>query len=445
MFLFRFLPLALLAYFLAPRFLKNGVLLLASLIFYAWGEPRYIVIMFLSIVVDYIASNGIEKKPQYKKWFLALSVAMNMGLLMGFKYLDFFITNANHFGGLNLPLLNLTLPLGISFYTFQTMSYTIDVYRGKVEAETNIIDFGAYVCLFPQLIAGPIVKYVDIHRELKQRRVVLDQITVGVRYFVMGLASKVLIANPIGLLWHDVQALGVQGISTPMAWLGILAFAFQIYFDFSGYSLMAIGLGKILGFEFPQNFDFPYMSRSVTEFWRRWHMTLGGWFREYVYIPLGGNRKRQGLNLLVVWFLTGFWHGAGWHFIIWGLYFALFLVIEKRHLDWLGRHPKLASVYALFVVLMGWVFFSANGLGDALLYFKRLFTWHFSSDFLYALRQYGTTFVMAAFFSTPWIKRFYERNKHHQVVMTLGLLGIFLISVAYLVDATFNPFLYFRF
>lgn len=452
MFLFRFMPLALLAYYIAPRFMKNGVLLLVSLIFYAWGEPKYVLIMFLSIAVDYIASNGMARyrESKFKKnAFMALSVATNMGLLLTFKYTNFFIENINWIGGFSLSPVALTLPLGISFYTFQTMSYSIDVYRGKVAPEKNLIDFGAYVCLFPQLIAGPIVKYVDVQRELKQRRMNLDQMTEGVRYFIMGLSSKVLIANPMGQLWNDVTVLGVDQVSTPLAWIGIIGFAFQIYFDFSGYSLMAIGLGKMLGFEFPKNFDFPYMSKSITEFWRRWHMTLGSWFREYVYIPLGGNRKgvrRQMLNLFIVWFLTGFWHGASWNFIFWGLYFALFLVVEKVFLlKRLERYRGVSHVYAMFVVLIGWVIFANEDLGALGAHLKSLFTLNGGDDYKYALSQYGTTLVLAVFFSTPIIKKVYQRFENRPILVGTGLMALFALCVAYLVDASFNPFLYFRF
>lgn len=454
-FLFRFMPLAFLAYYIAPRFMKNGVLLLVSLLFYAWGEPKYVLIMFFSIALDYTASNGIERfrdRKVLKRLFMALSVMGNMGLLLTFKYTNFFIENINHFGGFSVNPVALTLPLGISFYTFQTMSYTIDVYRGQVKAEKNLIDFGAYVCLFPQLIAGPIVKYVDVAKELKERTMNLDQISEGIRYFIMGLCSKILIANPMGQLWNDVQTLGISNVSTPMAWIGIIGFAFQIYFDFSGYSMMAIGLGKMLGFEFPKNFDYPYTSRSITEFWRRWHMTLGSWFREYVYIPLGGNRmgmKRQMINLFIVWFLTGFWHGASWNFIFWGLYFAIFLIIEKVFLlKYLNKSQILSRVYAMFVVLIGWVIFANESLTTLGGYLHRLFVWQSGStafDYRYALSHYGFVLVLAVFFSAPWIKRFYERFERRKVFVGLGLTTLFLICVSYLVDSSFNPFLYFRF
>ncbi len=452
MFLFRFLPLALLAYFIAPRFMRNGVLLVISLLFYGWGEPKYILIMFVSIVVDYVASGGIERHRGSKAWmrfYLSLSVMTNMGLLLGFKYTNFFIENINALTGSNVSLMAITLPLGISFYTFQTMSYTLDVYYGRAHAESNIIDFGAYVCLFPQLIAGPIVKYVDVQHELKHRQIDLKQIDYGIRYFIMGLASKVLIANNVGLLWADVQAIGFDKVSTPLAWLGILAFAFQIYFDFSGYSMMAIGLGKILGFEFPKNFDFPYASRSITEFWRRWHMTLGSWFREYVYIPLGGNRHgllRQLLNLAIVWFLTGFWHGASWNFIFWGLYFLVFLILEKMFLlTILNRFKGIAHVYTALVVLLSWVIFAITDMHDIGMYFSRLTALDMGSDALYAIQNYGFVLLLAFVFSGPWIKGLYESLKERRVLVTTVLGVIFVLCVSYLVDSSFNPFLYFRF
>ncbi len=431
--------------------MKNGVLLIISLIFYAWGEPRYILIMLISILVDYTASNAIDyfQKLWVKRLFLGFSLFTNIGLLMTFKYIDFFIANLNSVLNTEFTPLRLTLPLGISFYTFQTMSYTLDVYKGKVKAEKNIINFGAYVCLFPQLIAGPIVKYVDIQKELKDRKIKLEQISEGIRYFIMGLASKVIIANAIGMLWKDIEAIGVTHVSMAMAWLGIIGYTFQIYFDFSGYSLMAIGLGKMLGFQFPKNFDFPYLSTSITEFWRRWHITLGDWFREYLYIPLGGNRKgvkRQRLNLFIVWSLTGFWHGASWNFILWGLYFAFFLIIEKEFLlEWLYNHKIFSHIYAMIVIIFGWVIFATPNITQLWLYIHKMFSFDRGQDYLYALSNYGITFLLAILFSTYWIKKVYERYAQRFILVGIALMIIFLISVSYLVDSTFNPFLYFRF
>ena len=341
------------------------------------------------------------------------------------------------------------LPLGISFYTFQTMSYTIDVYRGKVEAEDNIINFGAFVVLFPQLIAGPIVTYADVHKELKERKITLPMIDDGLRLFIMGLGSKVLIANNIGALWTEVQTLGFANVSTPLVWLGILAYSFQIYFDFSGYSLMAIGLGRMLGFVFPQNFNYPYISKSVTEFWRRWHMTLGSWFRDYVYIPLGGNRCSKGrnfFNIFAVWFLTGFWHGANWNFILWGLYFWVFLMIEKSFLlKKLEKSKVWSHVYLLSIVVISWAMFAVADMTELGALFGRMFAFEGGTDWLYYLQNYGLIFISAAVFSTPLLKKAYEKWGHHQWLKTGVLACILLLSVAYLVDSTYNPFLYFNF
>ena len=452
LFLFYFMPVAFLLYYLTPRCAKNGVLLILSLIFYAWGEVRYLPIMFASILVDYIASNQIERSGDHKgkrRFWLTVSVVFNLGMLGFFKYSGFLVSNLDAATGLAIPIPALTLPLGISFYTFQTMSYTIDVYRGQVKPEHNIIDFGAFVVLFPQLIAGPIVRYTDIQRELRERRMNLDQISSGVRTFILGLASKVLIANNIGALWTQVEQLGFGGISTPQAWIAVFAFHFQIYFDFSGYSLMAIGLGRMLGFEFPKNFDFPYISKSMTEFWRRWHITLGSWFKEYLYFPLGGNRKgqvRTFLNLFFVWAATGFWHGASWNFVLWGIFFFVLIMIEKAFLKKpLDRHPLLAQCYMLPLLMVSWVVFAVPDFSQMGLFFSRMFGGYVGEDWIYSLRNYGVTFLLAALFSTPVLKGALQRTEKNRLaaVAIYGFLAV--TSVAYLVDATYNPFLYFRF
>ena len=452
LFLFRFLPAAMLLYYITPRRAKNLMLMLVSLFFYSWGEPKYFPIMIISVVLDYSMGRIIEAHRGNRtvcRLALLGSLVGNLGMLMFFKYTDFFIGNFNNWFGLSIPLLKLTLPLGISFYTFQTLSYTIGVYRGDFPAERNIIDFGAFVVLFPQLIAGPIVKYADISHELKHRTINLARITEGVKIFTFGLAKKVLIANNLGAFWQEVQQLGFSNLSTPLAWLGILAFAFQIYFDFSGYSQMAIGLGKMLGFEFPQNFNFPYISKSITEFWRRWHMTLGSWFREFLYIPLGGNRVgpvRLYFNLFVVWFVTGFWHGADWNFILWGLYFFVLLCLEKAFLKkWLDRHPVVATVYALFFILMGWVLFAITDLGQMGVFFSRLFVPSAGVGALYYLRNYALVFLIAGVCSTPLIEKLYRQIQRVKWLDIAVILLLFLLSVAYLVDGTYNPFLYFRF
>ena len=453
-FMFRFLTVVLLIYYIVPYKYKNGIITIASLIFYSWGEVKYFPIMIASTVVDFFSSQYIEKnRGDIKKMRrgLACSVIFNLGSLMFFKYTDFFIANINNFAGTSIPLLRIPLPLGISFYTFQTMSYTIDVYRGKVPAEKNIINFSAFVTMFPQLIAGPIVLYSDIKEKLntQEGRITLEGINEGIKLFIFGLGKKVLIANNVGALWTDIETMGFGMVSTPLAWLGIIAYSLQIYFDFSGYSLMAIGLGKMLGFDFPQNFNLPYISKSVTEFWRRWHMTLSGWFREYVYIPLGGNRKglkRQILNMLVVWFLTGFWHGADWNFMLWGLYYFMLLAIEKVFLlKWLQKHPVPARIYTLLTIAVGWAIFYITDLGMLGRFIVKMFSFSGGVSAGYYFRNYFVSILVGILCSTPLTIRFYEKYKNNNVVMIPVLTAIFLLSVAYLVDSTYNPFIYFRF
>ena len=456
LFLFRFLPAAFVLYYLCPRRFRNGLLFVLSLIFYSWGEVRYFPIMIASTLVDYIAGQGIkhfgQKSLAARRGFLIMSVFFNLGMLFFFKYTNFFIENLNAIAGLSIPLQNITLPLGISFYTFQTMSYTIDVYRGDVEVEDNIINFGAYVVLFPQLIAGPIVRYSDVARELKERVITLPMVEEGVAIFIRGLGRKVLIANSCGALWTEVGALGYGAISSPLAWLGILAYSIQIYFDFSGYSLMAIGLGKMLGFQVPQNFNDPYVSKSATEFWRRWHMTLGSWFREYVYIPLGGNRcspARNIFNIFVVWFLTGLWHGASWNFVLWGLTFFVLLVIEKQgFLQVLNRHPVLSRCYMIPVILLSWSLFAITDFSQLGTFLGRLFSFTGGIDWIYYLRNYAMVLLIGILFSTPLMKKagdWIEQKTGSRIPRLAGLVLVLVLSVAYLVDATYNPFLYFRF
>lgn len=456
LFLFRFMPAAFAIYYLVPKRFKNFTLLVLSLIFYSWGEAKYFPVMIASIVVDYTASGLIESHRNNKlicRLGLIYSVVFNLGMLGFFKYTNFFVGNLNALFGLSLPTISFVLPLGISFYTFQTMSYTIDVYLGKVKAERNIIDFGAFVVLFPQLIAGPIVRYTDINRELKERQINLPQIQDGIKLFILGLGSKVLIANNVGALWTEIEAIGAGegflSISTPLAWMAVFAYSLQIYFDFSGYSLMAIGLGKMLGFEFPKNFDFPYISRSFTEFWRRWHMTLGSWFREYLYIPLGGNRvsrPRLYFNLFVVWAATGFWHGASWNFIFWGLFFFVFLVIERMGFKQvLECHSAFSHVYVIFFLLLSWALFAVTDLGMLGDLFTRMFVPVGGVDWIYYLRNYIVVFILGTVLSTPALKGLYLRLEKNNVFCLIFFGAIFLASTAYLVDATYNPFLYFRF
>lgn len=455
LFLFIFLPLFFVSYFIVPKSLRNFILLIASLIFYAWGEPVYILIMIFSTVLDYSCGRVIHAFRDHKvlpKLALVTSITVNLGMLGFFKYADFFITNVNHFLETPLDLLKIALPIGISFYTFQTMSYTIDLYKGKINVQKNIISFGAYVTMFPQLIAGPIVTYDNIERTLDHRTVSFELFSEGTMRFIEGLAKKVLLANNIGMLWNLIQAKSISELSIVGAWLGIVAFSLQLYFDFSGYSDMAIGLGKIMGFHFPENFNYPYMAQSVTEFWRRWHITLGNWFREYVYIPLGGNRVptwRHYLNIFIVWFLTGFWHGAGWNFIVWGVLFAFIMILEKSFLlSKLEKMPRFVRhAYLLIVVIISWVFFSHDHLNEGISYLQIMFGINASSFItsfdLYNLINYIVILCLGILFATPLIKKF--KLYINEWVLYIIYIALLVLSTAYLVDATFNPFLYFRF
>lgn len=456
LFLFRFLPITFLIYYLAPTKLKNTVLFLASLFFYTWGEPKFFPIMLVSIAINYVAGllmERFDKKEGVRRAFFWIAFAITLGFLLFFKYTNFFLSNINALLGTSLPLLSSSefhLPLGISFYTFQILAYTIDVYRRKIKVEHNLIDFGTFVVLFPQLIAGPIVLYSDISRELKHRKITLEQINDGAGLFIMGLASKILLADTIGALWTEVQTLGFANVSTPLAWMGLLAYSFQIYFDFSGYSLMAIGLGRMLGFFFPQNFNYPYISKSITEFWRRWHITLSSWFREYVYIPLGGNRvgrARHFFNIFAVWFLTGFWHGANWNFIFWGLYFFVLLMIEKIFLlKRLEKSRILSHVYLIFFVMIGWALFALSDLSALGELLQRLFSLNGGNDWMYYLRDYAGMLILCVLASTPFFKVLADsRLGKNRVVRTVFLSVVLLVSVAFMVDSTYSPFLYFNF
>ena len=452
-FLFGYLPVVLAVLKLAPLHARNFCLFLVSLIFYGWSEPVYIVIMLISTFVDYYNGRMVDKYRDDRKKakrFVWFSVIFNLSLL------GFFILNLQALG-LPLSPLNLSLPVGISFYTFQTMSYPIDVYRKQAPVQKSVVSFGAYVTLFPQLIAGPIVRYKDIAEQLDHRQETADQFALGVQRFVAGLAKKVLLANSIGALWDTISALPASEMSVAAAWLGIIAFAFQIYFDFSGYSDMAIGLGKMLGFEFLENFNYPYISRSITEFWRRWHISLSTWFRDYVYIPLGGSRHGRGKqirNLMIVWLLTGFWHGASWNFMLWGIYFGVILILEKFVLKpILERLPKvLQHGYALVLILLGWVLFAFTDLDAGLTYLKTMFGWGsvslINARTLFYLRDYGLLLIIMILASTPLGHQLYEtkiRGHRWEGAMPLLIAAGLILCTAYLVDASYNPFLYFRF
>ena len=452
-FLYYFLPAVLAVYYLTPRRGKNAVLLLASLFFYGWGEPKLLWLMVFTIAVFYLCGLAIGRSAHHKKAWLSLSVCVGVGLLGLYKYADFFITSVNAATGMSLPLLKLALPVGISFYTFQCLSYTVDVYRGTVPPQKNPISFGAYVALFPQLIAGPIVRYADVARELEERTHSWENVGMGLRRFVVGLSKKVILADNLAMLAKLYRESAEP--SLVFAWLYAVAFTLNIYFDFSGYSDMAIGLGRMLGFHFPENFNYPYLSKSVTEFWRRWHISLGSWFRDYVYIPLGGNRVSKAKwvrNILVVWMLTGLWHGAAWNFVLWGLLFAALLMMEKA-LPGLQRLPGvLRHGYVLLAVILSFVLFNADTLSQAGNDFSALFGLAglplFTAETGYYLRSYAPALVIACIGATPLVKQAAQKigeNRAFQMLEPVLWLGLLLVCTAYLVDGSFSPFLYFRF
>ena len=453
-FLYVFLPLTLLTYRLAPKQARNTVLLIASLLFYFYGEQKYTLLLVISSLSDYVHGLYIESHRGQKgaKTALISSLVINLAMLGVFKYLDFFIGIVNSLLGTSIAPVGLPLPIGISFFTFQTMSYTIDVYRGDAHAQRNLISFAAYVCLFPQLVAGPIVRYTDIDTELSDRSVTVDDLAAGARRFAVGLGKKVLIANLLGELAALYPAAAEKTVL--LAWTAAIAYLFQIYFDFSGYSDMAIGLGRMLGFHFPENFDHPYCSRSVTEFWRRWHMTMGGWFRDYVYIPLGGSRVgplKRYRNILIVWMLTGLWHGAAWNFVVWGLCYGVLLIIEKRFLlGFLDRHRVFSHVYLLLISVILFTVFGADSLSGAAQQLAVMFgggtLWN--GDAVYYLRSYAVILLVSAVGSTPLLRDLAQRVEHTRAATVLEPLvtaGLLLLSTAYLIDGSFNPFLYFRF
>lgn len=460
-FIYYFLPIVLFVYFIIPDKYRNLVILVSGLFFYAWGEPIYVLIMILSTVIDYTAGRLIhyfDKSNKKRTACLLISVIMNIGLLSIFKYSSFLIGIINSIFKTNIYDPQLPLPIGISFYTFQSMSYTIDMYLRNIKVQKNIISFTSYVTLFPQIVAGPIVRYDDVAKELDYRTVTVSKVSEGIGKFLKGLAKKVLLANNIGLVWTAVKAMDYTHISAGTAWLGILAFTFQIYFDFSGYSDMAVGLGKMLGFNFPINFDYPYISKSISEFWRRWHITLGSWFRSYVYIPLGGNRNgtfKTIRNLIIVWALTGLWHGASWNFILWGLYFGILIIIER--LGWgkvLEKLPAAVSrLYTFVLVVFGWVLFDVDTLSNAWSFFKAMFGANgtlYDNTANYLLISNIVIFIICIFASTTLYTDTINKIKEKKAGIITYLapaaqLIMLLVCTAYLVDATYNPFLYFRF
>ena len=467
LFLFRFLPAVFVLYFIVPFRIRNLILLLVSLVFYAWGEPVYVFLMITSILITWTGGllvNVFRRRGRdtAAKVSLIISVGAGLLLLIIFKYSGFLARTVHNISGLNIPVPELALPIGISFYTFQTISYIIDVYRGDGNVQKNIISYGAYVTMFPQLIAGPIVQYRTIDKQLRSRHGSAEEFACGVNRFIVGLGKKVLLANNAGALWDSIRVLNASSIPAVDAWIGIAAFTFQIYFDFSGYSDMAIGLGHMFGFRFLENFNYPYLSKSVTEFWRRWHISLGTWFREYVYIPLGGNRKGTAAlirNTMIVWLLTGIWHGADWNFLIWGLYYGVLLLAEKLILSrFLKNLPGwLQHIYCMIIVMIGWLIFSYGDITGGGNYFFSLFglsgNGFANTGSLYLIYTNAVLFLLLILGSTTLPKRIAERILIRTgesdalciIVRCAFYAAVFLLSVAYLVDASYNPFLYFRF
>ncbi len=468
-FLFFFLILTIGLYFILPKKARNFLLVVSSLIFYAWGEPIYVTIMVFSILFNWVIGIIIDKFKRkngnadehsaIEKILLAFCCFVNLGALSFFKYTNFFIDNVNSIFDLSIEVMEIVLPVGISFYTFQTLSYVIDVYRGSVKVQKNLIDFAAFVTMFPQLIAGPIVRYSDIEIELTDRKESFELVANGIIRFIVGLGKKVLLANKAGALWDTIYAELGGEMTVGMAWIGALAYTFQIYFDFSGYSDMAIGLGKMFGFKFPENFNYPYISDSITDFWRRWHITLSSWFKEYVYIPLGGNRKgkaRQIVNLFIVWALTGLWHGASWNFVLWGVYFFVLLMIEKLFLLKIFKKiPKFIShIYSLIFIIIGWIIFACTSLSDILAYIKNMFYGSLSSPMtIYVLSTNIIILIIMCIASTPFPKNIAKKvasklslsDEMRFIVKATAAMIVFVLSIAYLTGDSYNPFLYYRF
>lgn len=461
-FLFVFLPVVLICYYLVNnRTYRNLILFIFSIVFYAFGEPVYVVLMFISIINDFFHALFINKAKEKDKQKLATallvsSLIVNLGLLGFFKYADFLIENINIIFNSNIVYLDIALPIGISFYTFQTMSYTIDVYLGKVRVQKNILTLGTYVALFPQLIAGPIVRYQTIEEELENREESIEMFSSGLRRFILGLGKKVIIANQMAIIADTFFTMNPNDLSITMAWLGVIAYTAQIYFDFSGYSDMAIGLGRMFGFTFLENFNYPYISRSITEFWRRWHISLGSWFRDYVYIPLGGNRVKKlrwFFNIFVVWFLTGLWHGASWNFVIWGLYFGTFLVLEKvLFLKLLKKLPIINWVITMLIVMIGWVIFRTDNLNHLFGYLESMIDGYALIDII-SIRKLNIVylfpyFLLAGLGSFPFIKNLFNKLNKKPItgyIYDLYLSTILVVSIMFLVNDTYNPFIYFRF
>lgn len=461
-FLWVFLPIVSALYFISDKKYKNIILLIASLIFYSWGEPKYIILMLISIVMNYILGLAMNKYKEKKRLVLVIAIILNIGLLGYFKYFNFFISTINNISGVNLFLRNIALPVGISFYTFQILSYIIDLYREEIEVQKNILNLALYISFFPQLIAGPIVKYRDVEKEINERSSSVDDIYYGLKRFIYGLSKKVLISNCLASMVDAIYMADINSINTPLMWLTAISYTLQIYFDFSGYSDMAIGLGRIFGFHFQENFNLPYISKSITEFWRRWHISLSTWFKEYIYIPLGGNRKgkfRTYLNLFIVFLITGLWHGASWNFVAWGIYYGIFLIIERLFLKkMLDKSKVLSHIYSLFIIVLGWVMFRAPGLKKSFIFYKILFSFNFKSTYLVTQQlinnQFVFVFIISILLCGP-IQIIYKKietkiksektKKIIGIVENIALIILFLLCISDLSASGYNPFIYFRF
>lgn len=459
-FIYVFLPVVCLLYLAARKELHNPILLAASILFYAWGEPRYLSIMLVTILVNYLGALLIEKYPLKKKLTLLLTIIVNLGFLIYFKYFNFILENINGILHTNIDFIKVIMPIGISFYTFQAMSYLIDVYRGECKAQKDFYKLALYICLFPQLIAGPIVKYHDVAEQIDSREVSFEKVDIGVKRFIIGLAKKMLIANTMGAIADKIFVQAPDTFTPLVAWIGSIAYSFQLFYDFSGYSDMAIGLGLIFGFRFMENFNYPYISKSITEFWRRWHISLSTWFKQYVYIPLGGNkisRNRTYINLTVVFFLTGLWHGASWNFIFWGLWNGFFIILEKMT-GWHKETDKpfinfLKHLYTIFIFIIGWVMFRADNMHYAAIYLKNMFGLVKVHDIAYGISYYGDTvevltFIIAIICAMPVFSKILEIKQERKIlrsIVNIWLIILFILSTAAIAASTYNPFIYFRF
>lgn len=459
-FIYVFLPAVCFLYLITRKELHNPILLIASIIFYAWGEPRYLAIMLVTIMVNYLGALMIEKYPLKKKLTLTLTIAANLGFLIYFKYFNFILGNINALLHTNIDFIKVVMPIGISFYTFQAMSYLIDVYRGECKAQKDIYKLALYICLFPQLIAGPIVKYHDVAEQIDSREVNFEKVDIGVKRFIIGLAKKMLLANTMGAIADKIFVQAPDTFTPLVAWIGSFAYSLQLFYDFSGYSDMAIGLGLIFGFRFMENFNYPYISKSITEFWRRWHISLSTWFRQYVYIPLGGNKispNRTYINLAVVFFLTGLWHGASWNFIFWGLWNGFFIILEKMT-GWHKETDKpfinfLKHIYTIFIFVLGWVMFRADNMHYAAIYLKNMFGLVKVHDIAYGISYYGDTveiltFIIALICATPVFSKILEIKQERKIlrsIVNIWLIILFILSTAAVAASTYNPFIYFRF